>query len=155
MRLLPASVVIATAVFVVFATTGCPSSTPAQHVEKTVRALYAGALDDREKERDALRVQGTDRLRAYLSSIDASCSEILNNEAPNHGLAGPALADFNRNCLDERPLTCGGGSVVGAVDVGAVTADGASASVHVGGQIVDVGVKLVAGKFVVDDVLCR
>ena len=140
---------------VVALASSCKDPTPAELVEKTVRALYAGPLGDRDKERDALRVQGSARLQASLAALDAQCSEILANDAPQHGLAGAAVQTFERNCLDGKPLSCGGGSVVGAVEVGPVVGDGASAVVHVGDKLVDVGVKIVDGKFVVDEVTCR
>lgn len=137
------------------AVAGCSQPTPAQLVEKTVRALYAGPLGDRDKERDALRLQASERWKQSSLALDASCNEILANDAPNHGLAGSAVDDFNRNCLDGKPLSCGGSGGLGLVEVGDVKGDTASAVVHVGNAAADVTLKVIDGKFVVDDVLCR
>ena len=116
-------------VVVVVVTAACSGSAPpSAAVEKAVRALYAGPLGERDPERDAMRLQGTEKLKGAMAAIDASCQEILSSDLPNHGLRGDAVADFNRTCLDHGPLSCGHTPVsLTAVEVGAIVADSATA----------------------------
>lgn len=142
---------------------GCSGSSPNGQVEKAVRAIYAGPLGARDEERDRMRLQGTDKLRGAMAAMDASCGEILASDAPNHGLTGPAAADFARACLDQRPLSCGTGPAeLSTVEVRSITGDSAVAIARVvpaGGAAtaatgVELELRVVDGAWKLDEARC-
>jgi len=153
----------AVAVVVVVAASCSGSAPPSAAVEKAVRALYAGSLGERDPERDAMRLQGTVKLKEAMAAIDTSCGEILASDLPNHGLRGDAVADFDRTCLDQGPLSCGHTPVTPtSVEVGAIAGDTASAVAKVtptgaaalGPLGVELTFKVVDGAWKIDEVRC-
>lgn len=142
---------------------GCTSKTPAVLAEEAVRALYTVQLGDRERERDALRKNGSEKLIATMAALDASCREILANDTPNHGLPGDAVLDFNRNCLDGLPLSCGArgaGAALLAVKPGVLAGDSITATATVSASegaavAVEVTLRVVDGNLKVDEVRCN
>lgn len=142
------------------AASGCADTSPKTAAEKAVRAIYAEpGLGTREGERDVLRRFGNERMQTALTSSDASCAELIANTAPNHGLVGTAVGEFERTCVSGLPLSCGQtaakltgvtvneGAGEAAVVVAAVDVDGAPKSV-------ELSLRLVANKYLVDDVHC-
>ncbi|MDP2342131.1 MAG: hypothetical protein Q8O67_14330 [Deltaproteobacteria bacterium] len=154
---------VAVAVVVVVVAASCSGSEPpSAAVEKAARALYAGQLGGRDAERDAMRLQGTEKLKGAMAAIDASCQEILGSDLPNHGLRGDAIADFDRTCLAQGPLSCGNtAATLTAVESIVIAGDGASAVAKVtptgaaNPVSVELGFKVVDGAWKLDEVACR
>ncbi len=145
---------------VALAASACADTSPKTAAEKAVRALYAEpGLGTRDGERMILRRFGNERMQTALTSSDSSCADLVANPAPNHGLVGTAVGEFERTCVSGLPLSCGQtaakltgvtvneGAGESAVAVAAVDVDGAPKSV-------ELSLRLVANKYLVDDVHC-
>lgn len=151
-------------VVVVVAAAACSDPPPpSAAVEKAARALYLEPFAGRQQEREALRLQGTEKLKGTLVALEASCQEILASDLPNHGLRGDAVAAFQRDCIDPHPLSCGlWPATLQAVEVPSIQGDAATAIARVaptGPEAkapmgVELSFRVVDGAWKIDDVIC-